>query len=338
MLRLLSLVALQIAPAAPASAPAAPAPELRREELMEALRSGGYTILLRHGASDHSFQEDRTTVPVERSQQRNLVDLGVAQGRRMRRVLEAFHVPIGEIVSSPMYRTRETAEYAAGTPRLTMDLRSWPSTPAQAELVKAAPPKGTNRLLVTHHFVIETHAPGIRPGDIDEGEGVVLRPDGAGGVTLVGRLKNADWIALDPVAATAAPSGASSPAKGSGGYGAAASAEVAFPATTAGQLAAAYVAAYNSGDNTRMQSFLETSLRPVEGQTPRPMAERLASYRQLFEQFGTLRVTAVTATGDDLVEVEATGSAGPVQLSVRSQPVGGQPRGITIRAGRGGHH
>lgn len=45
--------------------------ELRREELMSALRRGGYTILLRHARTDRSFNENRTSIPVEGSARRN---------------------------------------------------------------------------------------------------------------------------------------------------------------------------------------------------------------------------------------------------------------------------
>src|SRR5205085_3240433 len=39
------------------------AAEMRREDLMAALRGGGYTVILRHARTDKSFQEQIATVP-----------------------------------------------------------------------------------------------------------------------------------------------------------------------------------------------------------------------------------------------------------------------------------
>ena len=55
---------------------------------------------------------------------------------------------------------------AFGPATTTMALRVFPATAEAAALIAAAPAAGTNRVVVTHHFVIETHVPGIRPGDM----------------------------------------------------------------------------------------------------------------------------------------------------------------------------
>ena len=50
--------------------------ELRREDLMTALRTGGYTVILRHARTDRSFQEQIGAIPEKRAEQRNLSDDG----------------------------------------------------------------------------------------------------------------------------------------------------------------------------------------------------------------------------------------------------------------------
>ncbi len=90
--------------------------ELRRTDLMTALEGGGYTILLRHARIDRSVQQDPGSIPAERSAQRNLSREGEADARLMGLVFKKYHIPIGQILSSPMYRTRETAEMVAGAP------------------------------------------------------------------------------------------------------------------------------------------------------------------------------------------------------------------------------
>ena len=187
-----------------AQAAAAPpySTELRGEDLMKALQSGGYTILLRHARTDWSFKEEVGSVPVERSAQRNLSADGVRDAALMGVVLKRYRIPIGEIVASPMFRARETAEYAAGTPTISMALRVFPTTDETAAIVSAAPKPGTNRLLVTHHFVIEKLVPGIKPGDVAESEAAVVRPTGDGSVVLVGRITLGDWEQLAGVPKT----------------------------------------------------------------------------------------------------------------------------------------
>jgi phosphohistidine phosphatase SixA len=171
--------------------------ELRREDLMAALQTGGYTVLLRHARTDRSFNEQRDPVPTERSAQRNLTDDGVRDAALMGVVFRKYGIRFAEVISSPMYRTVETAEYSVGKPTsTTMVLRVFPSTPAQSALVMKAPRKGTNRLLVTHHFVIETHVPGITPGDVGESEAAVVRHTADGKIELVGRITLSDWQAL----------------------------------------------------------------------------------------------------------------------------------------------
>src|SRR5688572_227671 len=127
--------------------PALQPAELRREPLMDALKSGGYTVILRHARTDRSFNEVRDPVPVKREEQRNLNDDGIRDAALMGVVLRRYGIKFAEVISSPMYRCVETAEMAYGKPTsTTMDLRIFPSPPEQAALVARAPKAGTNRL------------------------------------------------------------------------------------------------------------------------------------------------------------------------------------------------
>jgi phosphohistidine phosphatase SixA len=323
MLPLLSSLMLAAGMATATGSP----PELRREELMAALRSGGYTILLRHARTDRSFNEERSYVPVERSKQRNLTVEGVRDAELMGVVFKKFQIPLGEIVASPMFRTKETAELAAGTPTLTMLLRSIPSTAEQAALVAAAPKPGTNRLLVTHHFVIETHVPGIQPGEIGESEAAVIRPSGDGTVELVGRITLADWQALAYPETKAAPAaiGTAAAPTGSPPYGHGASGATNAPAnpgsaaiipdTPAGRLLQGYLDAFNSGDAARMRGFIEASLI---ANPSRSTGVRLDSYVKLFEEHGPLVLTAIQSTQDAEIVVAGRSRKATFRLTLKA--------------------
>ena len=124
--------------------------ELREEALIKALRSGGYTVVLRHGRTDQSFKVDVGSVPASRAMQRNLNDDGVRDARLMGAAFRKYGIQFGDVVASPMFRTMETAEYAARQARATMVLRAFPTKDDARALIAEVPAAGTNRLLVTH--------------------------------------------------------------------------------------------------------------------------------------------------------------------------------------------
>lgn len=287
-----------------------PPRELRREALMTALQSGGYTILVRHARTLRSpdVKETPAYTPASRAEQRNLSDEGVRDVALMGQVFKKYHIPVGEVLSSPLFRTVETAE-AFGKPTTTMVLRTFPTTAETAALVAAAPKPGTNRVLVTHHFVIEQHVPGIYPGDIGESEAAVVRPLGDGKVELVGKITLTDWMALSgtmaagPAALAPAPAGGPPPS---------------LPDTRAGRFAARYIETFNTGDTTRMRQFLESFM----GESTKPMEDRLAVFSRLFGELGPLTVTAVQASEPDSLVLAASTKRAPITVTLLSA---GQP-------------
>jgi phosphohistidine phosphatase SixA len=316
------------------------ATELRREPLMAALKQGGYTILLRHARTDRSFKEEIAAVPAERSAQRNLTADGVKDAKLMGIVLRKYGIPIGEIVSSPMFRTRETAEFAAGTPTtLTMALRTFPTTEETATLVAASAKPGTNRLLVTHHFVIEQLVPGIRPGDVDESEAAVVRPTGDGKVVLVGRITLADWVELAGDAPTPRDE-ATPPAYAARSnphhQGETNPAPVAVqPTGGAAELARGYISAFNSGDPARMRAFIESSL---VADPNRPLDERVKRYAQMFEDFGTLTIDSSLEETPAEVTVGVRSKRGNIRVSVTmSKAQAGRIESVKFAVTGGGH-
>jgi phosphohistidine phosphatase SixA len=206
---------VSLALAARLATPAEDTAQARRLDLMNKLRSGGYSVLLRHARTDYSVQEPQGTVPAERSAQRNLSDDGIRDAALMGVVFRKYGISFAEIISSPMFRTVETAEMAAGKPKTTMVLRVFPATPEQEALIRTAPKPGTNRLVVTHHFVIEKHVPGVKPGAVAEIEAAVVNHAAVGTPQLVGIIKLDDWKALaNPgygVAPTATPATSHNP-------------------------------------------------------------------------------------------------------------------------------
>jgi phosphohistidine phosphatase SixA len=320
---------------------------LSADSLLVELRKGGYTILWRHTATDHSVREPQSYENTPRFQQRNLTDRGIADAKLVGMLFKRRDIPIGDVLSSPMFRTRETAEYAFGRVEATPILRQLDPTPEQRRLIATAPAAGTNRVLVTHHFIIERNVPGIRPGQITEGEAVVVRATGPESVQAVGIFKMADWARLGGAAASATPSAVTSGHGGAGftlGHGAGAGNRtvptgpprplVIPPALETSQTAAIaeYLEAFNAGDVARMRRFYETRVVPNPDRT---IEQRMEVYTRLRADLGTLAIDSVDASDPANVSVKVQASTGPIAtvlFSVEPQSPY-RLRGISFRVG-----
>ena len=302
---------------------------LTPDSLLVELRKGGYTILWRHTLTDRSVQEPMGYTNLPRFQQRNLTDQGVADAKAVGVLFKDRAIPIGEVLSSPMFRTRETAEYAFGRVEATPVLRQLEPSPEQRRLIAAEPAAGTNRVIVTHHFVIERNVPGIQPGQIAEGEAVVVRATGPESVRAVGIFKMADWRRLGPQASGTATAGA-------GGHGVpfghgvrltnphalpASNAPLVIPAVLETPQHAAvgeYLRTFNAGDTTRMRQFYDRFVVP---NASRSIEERMAVYQRLKGHLGGLSIGSVEANEAGRVVVKSqSGSGVPVTITFAVEP------------------
>jgi phosphohistidine phosphatase SixA len=166
------------------------------EELVALLREGGYVLAFRHTRTDRSHQDDDVDY-ADRSTQRNLSDQGVRDARAIGAAIQALGIPIGDVITSPFFRTRETAEgaFAHVTVDDALSSRNGPSDRRRA-LFADPVPAGSNRVLVSHQGVLRTMIPELRGQTLDEGDIVVLRPAAEGTTVFVGMLRVADWAAL----------------------------------------------------------------------------------------------------------------------------------------------
>uniref|UniRef100_UPI0022EB55D6 histidine phosphatase family protein n=1 Tax=Falsiroseomonas oryzae TaxID=2766473 RepID=UPI0022EB55D6 len=92
--------------------------------LVAALRAGTIVVVMRHGITDRS-QADTGDL-TNRAGQRNLDAAGRAQSERTGRAVAALGIPLGQVLTSPVFRARDTAELAFGAravvePNLTAD-------------------------------------------------------------------------------------------------------------------------------------------------------------------------------------------------------------------------
>ncbi|MCJ8318153.1 MAG: histidine phosphatase family protein [Colwellia sp.] len=86
---------------------------LSTAQLVSGLQSGGYIIYMRHGITNRT-QKDNTQDLTDCSKQRNLSDKGREQIKQLSKTLQTLKIPIGEVLTSPYCRTKETAKLAFG--------------------------------------------------------------------------------------------------------------------------------------------------------------------------------------------------------------------------------
>lgn len=162
------------------------------EALWQKLREGRYTVLIRHALApgigdpeDFRLEDCRT--------QRNLSSEGQAQARRIGEGFRRRQIPVGEVRSSQWCRCLETARLAFGNadpwPALNSNFNDHAQRPedknrAVLEYLLKNPPRGGNRIFATHNYNIRDLT-GVSPAS---GEMVVVEPDGAGGLRVLGTL------------------------------------------------------------------------------------------------------------------------------------------------------
>ena len=103
----------------------------------------------------------------DRAGQRNLSAMGIAQAKALGNAFRTLHIPMGEILTSPVFRARDTGELAFGTGRIevTMDLVADDYAGSRANLqrmldatrrhLRMITPPGDNRILIGHRTPFE---------------------------------------------------------------------------------------------------------------------------------------------------------------------------------------
>jgi phosphohistidine phosphatase SixA len=177
---------------------------LSGDALVKALRQGGYVLVMRHAASPREAPTTDVANKDNINAERQLDEHGRATATSMGNALRGLKIPLGEVLTSPTYRARETVRLAR-----------FANAQSQAELgdggqnmqaVAAAQaawlqkkvtqfPRGTNVLLVTHLPNLTGAFP-KSAADVADGETLVFGPDGKGGATIVSRIKIEEWSAL----------------------------------------------------------------------------------------------------------------------------------------------
>jgi phosphohistidine phosphatase SixA len=180
------------------------AQDLHGEALIKALQKGGFVIVMRHASSPNEVPDKKTANPDNTKPERQLDEGGRNTAIAMGKALHSLRIPIGDVLSSPTYRARETVRLAQfGAPKTFAELGDngqsmQGGTAAQADWLQkqvAHFPTGTNTIIVTHLPNISGAFPQLASG-LADGEALIFGPDSKGGAILVARVKIEAWPAM----------------------------------------------------------------------------------------------------------------------------------------------
>jgi phosphohistidine phosphatase SixA len=174
------------------------------DQLIPALKQGGYVLVMRHASSPREPPTRDTANPDNSKLERQLDEAGRAGAIAMGNALRDLRIPVGEVLTSPTYRALETVKFArlgnaTPVPELGDGGQSMQGvTDAQGAWLRervAQRPAGTNTVIVTHLPNLSRAFPAWG-STVSDGETVIVGPNGNGGSTVVARVKIDEWSKL----------------------------------------------------------------------------------------------------------------------------------------------
>lgn len=172
--------------------------------IINQLRDGGYVLFMRHGNTDTSKPDRLPKVDLnDCSTQRPLTEEGLDIARQIGRKIRRANIPIGEVISGPMCRTKDTATVAF-VPKYSVnnlllftsnmtDKEKIPAIEETRELISRPVENGMNRVVVGHAQTL-MELIGYLPQP--EAVIVVFKPMGDKHFKYIATIEPAQWSTL----------------------------------------------------------------------------------------------------------------------------------------------
>jgi phosphohistidine phosphatase SixA len=186
--------------------------------LVPNLREGGFIIVFRHCSTEWSQRDMEGENFEDRAAQRNLSKLGEEQATGIGAAIRKLDIPILAVLTSPMWRCRDTGQLAFGQEQPMVELfrRGSEYRAARLMLLGSELDAGQNLVIVTHQDLILPIVEGLKRDYLKEGSCLVIRPLGETKFDVVAMVTPEDWAKLaglppppkipdPPGAATTAP-------------------------------------------------------------------------------------------------------------------------------------
>jgi phosphohistidine phosphatase SixA len=174
---------------------------LSGSELVNALRRGGYVIVMRHASSPRDLPDARTAQPDNASRERQLDAAGRAAATAMGEAFQRLTIPVTEVFTSPTYRARETVRLLGfNNPTLVDELGDGGQGMRGASSAQALWLQRIVNTITPGNWLVITHQPNITAAfpslsNVADGESIVFRRE-AGSSSIVARVKIEDWPRL----------------------------------------------------------------------------------------------------------------------------------------------
>ncbi len=166
--------------------------------LLEALKTGGTVIVVRHAEDEGGRDNDNCAKPGKKPE---LKKPGKDKAKEIGEKLKSAGVEIGDVSASPLKRTMQTAIVAfpdktvKNASELCLDKATGFKGYLTAEVTKAK--TGSNAFLVTHRTNLEGLFTKMVDTDFKFSDGIVVKAEaGKEGFVCLGRINAADWAAL----------------------------------------------------------------------------------------------------------------------------------------------
>jgi phosphohistidine phosphatase SixA len=174
-------------------------------ELAQALRAGGYVIVIRHGATTPDQADTDPLNPDNIAKQRQLSTKGEEAAKALGAAFKHIGVPLSKVTTSQFNRAYQTARLAGfDNVEKSADVTEGGLVVSPNEnnrravtfrkLVSTPPPAGSNNLIVTHKPNI-LDAFGKDWFEVKEGETTIFQPDGSG-YKVVARVQMDEWTRI----------------------------------------------------------------------------------------------------------------------------------------------
>lgn len=166
--------------------------------LVPNLRDGGFIIVFRHCATEWDQRDTDAENFEDRSTQRNLSKLGEEQATGIGNAIRKLDIPIVAVLTSPMWRCRDTGRLAFGQEQPSVELfRRGPEyKAARIVLMSTELDAGMNLVLVTHQDLLLPIVDGLKRDYLREGDCLVIRPFGEGKFDVVAKVTPENWAKL----------------------------------------------------------------------------------------------------------------------------------------------
>jgi phosphohistidine phosphatase SixA len=177
------------------SATVAPAQALSDASLVDALKSGGYVLVIRNAHSPEAVPDEPRRAPGNLKGEREIDSVGQGQVSVIAYSLRELDIPVSQTLHGPAFRSRQSANYLGRGKLRSLDaLAENGDATVLAQLAATAPAAGHNTVIVTHQALIEKAFVRDARG-IGNAETLVFRPQN-GDAELVARLTFEDWAKL----------------------------------------------------------------------------------------------------------------------------------------------